>query len=247
MRKQAKFLMCFLLFWQEAQFVSITTSLYHSETTMAVIEVDHMGNLVSCHLYELNEYSKKQPIISSWSSAGLDVRKLKFVDMVDLIIKCQDVPSGLGLNLGEHKSKEVKKLIKLGVANLGVVLDTKWCGFGQATLDYSQLGSDKELDKCCRAHDHCPVQSRGLTEDNPYLYTQCHCLCDQKFYQCLKNVGSPTADTIGQIFFNIVRMKCLSFAEVTQKCEVSMWGRCLEWEETEQLARVVVTENNLNY
>lgn len=32
---------------------------------------------------------------------------------------------------------------------------TKWCGVGNIALSYSDLGREREVDKCCREHDHC--------------------------------------------------------------------------------------------
>lgn len=35
-----------------------------------------------------------------------------------------------------------------------------------------------------------------------------HCECDKKFQQCLNKVNTPTAHTLGVIFFNIVKVMC---------------------------------------
>lgn len=32
---------------------------------------------------------------------------------------------------------------------------TKWCGPGSTAENFHDLGQNKELDMCCRAHDHC--------------------------------------------------------------------------------------------
>jgi len=236
---------------------TLTTLLYHSEKLLAVLEVDQHGQLLSCNLDYMEKVIAKQPIITSWTAAGLDVKRLKFADMVDLIFRCKDVPSGHGLAMSRRKEESQLKLPQL---NVGILPNTKWCGFGAAAANYSDLGTEEELDRCCRAHDYCPVYSMRLSQDNPTLYTQVHCLCDQKFYQCLKNVGTSLADTVGQIFFNIVRMKCLNFVKDGKSCSLSVRGRCLRWESggegegnsklersDERSPRIVITDNTLNY
>ena len=35
------------------------------------------------------------------------------------------------------------------------ILGTKWCGFGNTAEDYDDLGTNTEIDKCCRKHDQC--------------------------------------------------------------------------------------------
>lgn len=32
---------------------------------------------------------------------------------------------------------------------------TKWCGPGNTAANYSDLGTQREADTCCRQHDHC--------------------------------------------------------------------------------------------
>lgn len=32
---------------------------------------------------------------------------------------------------------------------------TKWCGPGDIAVNYEDLGTEVEADKCCRDHDHC--------------------------------------------------------------------------------------------
>ena len=53
-------------------------------------------------------------------------------------------------------------------------LGTKWCGINDIANDYFDLGKEFELDKCCRAHDHCPMKikafgsSYGVKNNHPY-------------------------------------------------------------------------------
>lgn len=41
-----------------------------------------------------------------------------------------------------------------------------------------------------------------------YLHFRSHCECDRKFQLCLNKVNTPTAHTLGVIFFNIVKVMC---------------------------------------
>ena len=90
------------------------------------------------------------------------------------------------------------------------------------------------MDKCCRAHDHCPVKVKAFSNSygatNYHLYTKSHCACDDLFYkvrvnlhpqisfvkkikslQCLKTAaasGSGRARAIGNLFFNVLSLQC---------------------------------------
>ena len=51
----------------------------------------------------------------------------------------------------------------------GIVIfpGTKWCGAGNIAASYEDLGVNRETDKCCRVHDHCPTYIRsGETKYN---------------------------------------------------------------------------------
>jgi len=91
---------------------------------------------------------------------------------------------------------------------------TKWCGRGHTANNYTELGERRELDKCCRAHDHCPlvIHSRikkfGL--HNSQFYTSSHCKCDDALHDCLKQSHSSSADMVGKIYFNFVRVRCFT-------------------------------------
>lgn len=62
---------------------------------------------------------------------------------------------------------------------------------GNTADDYNDLGSDPEVDKCCREHDHCDniasgEEKNGLKNDD--FFTRLHCECDKEFKQCLRKV-----------------------------------------------------------
>lgn len=41
---------------------------------------------------------------------------------------------------------------------------TKWCGSGDMARDFHDLGTEYEMDMCCRTHDHCPKKIRAYVE-----------------------------------------------------------------------------------
>ena len=41
------------------------------------------------------------------------------------------------------------------------------------------------------------------------LYTKSHCYCDDKFYNCLKNLDNTKASAVGDLFFNKFSIKCI--------------------------------------
>ncbi|XP_035222184.1 uncharacterized protein LOC118195058 [Stegodyphus dumicola] len=89
---------------------------------------------------------------------------------------------------------------------------TKWCGAGDIAKNYDDLGLHQDTDRCCRAHDLCndtlaPGETRNnLTNNSPF--TKLSCKCDQEFYDCLDRVNSVTANTIGNMYFNLLKREC---------------------------------------
>jgi len=90
---------------------------------------------------------------------------------------------------------------------------TVWCGRGNSSNgDYNALGIFKDVDTCCRAHDHCPFQIHkgnqrwGLV--NPKIYTVSDCRCDNQFKKCLKDAHDPIGWSVGSLFFNLLGIPC---------------------------------------
>ncbi|XP_057308635.1 acidic phospholipase A2 PA4-like [Hydractinia symbiolongicarpus] len=111
---------------------------------------------------------------------------------------------------------------------------THWCGNGHiANSDSDEdLGSFKNLDRCCRTHDKCPrnlkSQALGYGTKNTGKYTASDCACDDEFKSCLKAVPKGkwyhiktrlehgSSQLVGKLFFNLLKMKCLKFDEKPQ-------------------------------
>lgn len=104
-------------------------------------------------------------------------------------------------------------LISLFSMKRGLMPGTKWCGLGDQANSYNDLGPKHRIDICCRAHDHCPIRSKPFRNDygvlNIGLYTKSHCDCDADFYRCLREVRSRTADMLGNLYFNVMKLQCM--------------------------------------
>ncbi|XP_057333092.1 phospholipase A2-like [Microplitis mediator] len=108
---------------------------------------------------------------------------------------------------------KLRKKKKYGIIAPG----TKWCGQGDKAESYNDLGKFNNTDICCRAHDNCPIAIKvgetlyGLK--NPDLSTRLSCTCDREFHTCLKNVESLASKTIGTIYFDLLKKKCLDYKD----------------------------------
>jgi len=104
-------------------------------------------------------------------------------------------------------------LISLFSMKRGLIPGTKWCGLGDQAGNYNDLGPKHRIDICCRAHDHCPIRLKPFRNDygvlNIALYTKSHCDCDADFYRCLREVHSRTADMLGNLYFNVMKLQCM--------------------------------------
>ena len=98
---------------------------------------------------------------------------------------------------------------------------TLWCGVDDIAETYYSLGPEWQIDKCCRAHDHCPVKVKGFKTRygvfNYGPYTKSHCACDKQFYDCLKKVNNQKSNAVGDIFFNVIGVQCVE-KRVKRRC-----------------------------
>ncbi|MCL4130082.1 UNVERIFIED_CONTAM: hypothetical protein GTU68_005231, partial [Idotea baltica] len=42
---------------------------------------------------------------------------------------------------------------------------TLWCGSRDRAHRYEHLGERKDLDNCCRTHDHCPIKLNSFSQN----------------------------------------------------------------------------------
>lgn len=131
-------------------------------------------------------------------------------------------------------------LMSLFSMKRGLMPGTKWCGLGDQASSYNDLGPKHRIDICCRAHDHCPIRSKPFRNDygvlNIGLYTKSHCDCDADFYRCLRDVRSRTADMLGNLYFNVMKLQCMreERLKVCREMRPIALGfeRCVRYEES---------------
>lgn len=91
------------------------------------------------------------------------------------------------------------------------------CNFDRSSLwiaiqQFSNF-QEKQMDRCCRQHDICPVKIRAYQSrydlTNNSLYTKSHCTCDDLLFACLKATNTSASQLMGNIYFNLVQVPCI--------------------------------------
>lgn len=207
--------------------------------------------LVNCRLIlvETREQKIQKPkILAELIAENYQVQEVNFDTMLSIVQSCQELQAERfngSLKQG-HNSQFNKEPESLNFFTLfkGIVPGTKWCGINDIANDYFDLGKEFELDKCCRAHDHCPMKikafgsSYGVKNNHPY--TKSHCACDDIFYKCLKNVvfnpakstSLDAAQNVGSMFFNMLHLDCIQpvYPKICVESSVlRRIGRFLNW------------------
>ena len=71
------------------------------------------------------------------------------------------------------------------------------------------------LNRCCIDHENCDkfiaAKSEKFGFKNDKEYTVYDCKCDDSFAECLKYADSHTADAVGDLYFNVLKMPCINF------------------------------------
>ncbi|KAM8712118.1 hypothetical protein ACLKA7_012614 [Drosophila subpalustris] len=128
------------------------------------------------------------------------------------------------------------------VHGLGITVPgTKWCGPGDIAENYDDLGTDVELDMCCRAHDHCedkiPAKQQRPDLDslsNDGLFPIFSCACEATFRQCLSMLHNMESAALGRIYFSTTNV-CFARGPPVISCQEHQWDlfgkRCLSYNE----------------
>lgn len=137
--------------------------------------------------------------------------------MIELMAHCQYVDQQNDVHDANDEPTRTAGTVAAGVLRSvlgGIVPGTKWCGTGDRALSYADLGVHRTMDRCCRAHDLCPMKvlarQRRYGLHNAAVYTKSHCRCDAAFYACLRAADSTAAATVEAIYFRLVRVPCVS-------------------------------------
>lgn len=73
------------------------------------------------------------------------------------------------------------------------------------------------LNRCCIDHENCDkfiaAKSERFGFKNEKDYTIYDCKCDDSFAECLKYADSHTADAVGDLYFNVLKMPCINFGD----------------------------------
>jgi hypothetical protein len=180
---------------------------YYHDQTVAVVELGPGKRLQNCELVEVTTPKEVSDTLQSLRhhSAPMDI---SFEEMLQLMNQCQEFVSPLETSEKSSKSPRVSDTVFFGI-----VPGTKWCGNSDIAKTYFDLGREKEVDKCCRTHDLCPVKVQSYRTryniTNEHFYTKSHCACDNKLFQCLKDKNTPLSRLIGNVYFNIVKVSCV--------------------------------------
>ncbi|XP_012285622.1 uncharacterized protein LOC105702550 [Orussus abietinus] len=198
------------------QFSGDVPAVYYHDQTVAVVELGFDNELHNCDLVEIYEPREAVEVLRNLSVLG-EPREISFQDMTTLMQQCDQVDVILQGTTPTLPTSTPSGENQQGVNPLtlfsGILPGTKWCGSGDIATNYHDLGQEARIDRCCRTHDHCPAKVRAQRTrydvTNYSLYTKSHCNCDEGLYQCLKTANHPTANVMGVIYFNIVRVPCL--------------------------------------
>lgn len=190
--------------------------IYHHDQTLALLYFQDGQHISECKLMlsEAGDPTDKIQLLNHFSEK-MPVVEVKFPEMMATIDVCNNLPAPAPPQTAAQSASQTGGEGRFNIMALtrGILPGTLWCGVNDIAPDFSSLGVDRELDRCCRAHDHCPVKVKPFRTKygvlNLDLYTKSHCYCDEKFYNCLKNQENKKAKAVGDFFFNVISVKCI--------------------------------------
>ncbi|XP_063607633.1 uncharacterized protein LOC134782184 [Penaeus indicus] len=185
---------------------------YFHDQAIAIIQQTSEGTVLNCTLQEVIQVWEQREALA-YLGHVMPLVPVPFQHMVHLVTLCGTFTPYQPQPITAQQTP-ANKLWWLDMSALqGILPGTLWCGMGDQAATYHQLGPRRQLDSCCRAHDHCPIKLRpmmtryGLT--NYGFKTMSHCSCDLEFYRCLKAAGDSVATMVGQVYFNYLKMECI--------------------------------------
>jgi len=193
----------------------------HNGRTMARVQ-GRNSSISLCTLSVVDERVKEEHI-DKLKKDNYAVKLVDFDTMLDVLEACDNLTDNTLVNRLDTEVADSE----VGFWSLirGIIPGTLWCGVNDIADSYDSLGQNTRVDRCCRAHDHCPHKiksfssKQGLLNSTPY--TKSNCKCDEIFYNCLKNSNSSTGNSVGNFYFNILNLQCIDMRQPQ---------RCSKWE-----------------
>jgi len=200
----------------------------HHEQTVAVVTYNGPRDTIDrCRLIlaESSDQFDKLDLLNHLA-ARMPVEQVSFQVMMSVVLICQESQQQTGREESQpargarYNSSNTEPVNYWALAR-GILPGTLWCGVDDIAENYYSLGPEFELDKCCRAHDHCPLKVKSFKTRygvfNLGPYTKSHCACDKMFYDCLKRVDTDQSNAVGDFFFNTIGVQCVE-KRVRRKC-----------------------------
>ncbi|RWS27226.1 Phospholipase A2 isozyme PA4-like protein [Leptotrombidium deliense] len=222
------------------------------DKTLAILDYSNGGDYLNdCELFDL----EKNPETAFRKAHKLDlpIQQVDFKTMKDTINRCRELTQQIiPIKSIEENKVDLNQTDDSWGLWRGLIPGTKWCGLGDTAKDYYDLGEKRDIDLCCRAHDHCPIRLKafryGYGLINFSFYTKSHCECDEDFHRCLKKQPDDFAATLGNFYFNIMKIQCIKEDNSTICLEKKMInGReeCLHFRPT--LKHMKFSQPNLSF
>ncbi|EFN79339.1 uncharacterized protein LOC105187861 [Harpegnathos saltator] len=198
-------------------------AVYYYEQTVAVVDLGPRNVLHDCNIIEVYEPSEAAEVIRNLS-VTLHPQVVSFQEITRLMQQCELLDSIRVETTSTSPTNVLSRGTRIAASSItllsGILPGTKWCGTGDIAESYHDLGDVPYVDRCCRTHDLCPVKIRAQQTrynlTNYSLYTKSHCTCDKGLYRCLKAANHPTANLLGQIYFNIIKVECIEDMQTNQ-------------------------------
>ncbi|XP_012219070.1 uncharacterized protein [Linepithema humile] len=195
-------------------------AVYYHEQTVAIVDLGPRNELHDCNIIEVYEPFEATDVIRNLSMI-LHPQVVSFQELTRLMQQCESLDSYQVEGTSTLPTNALSRGSRIAASSItllsGILPGTKWCGTGDIAENYHDLGDLPHIDRCCRTHDLCPIKIRAQQTrynlTNYSLYTKSHCTCDMVLYHCLKAANHPTANLMGQIYFNLVKVPCIEDTE----------------------------------